>query len=215
MHDQVHGHTESELRLQLVSTVRTLAQRGFTPATGGNFSAVLTQAPLRLLMTPSGMDKGLTTEEMLLIIDEHGHTTSGSTGTPSAEAPLHVALAKKFGAGAVLHTHSIWNTLISTWHAEAGGVAIEGFEMLKTLAGVKTHQHREWIPIVENSQNMSDIVREFEVAFAEHPHSHGVLLRDHGLYSWGKDIKEAQRHVEGLEFLFEVVGRDREALHSK
>ena len=58
------------------------------------------------------------------------------------------------GAGAVLHTHSLWSTLLSDCHAAAGGLAIEGYEMLKGLEGVATHEHREWIPILENDQDM-------------------------------------------------------------
>ena len=57
-------------------------------------------------------------------------------------------------ADAVLHTHSIWSTLLSDRHAAAGGLAIEGYEMLKGLEGVATHEHREWIPILENDQDM-------------------------------------------------------------
>ena len=38
-----------------------------------------------------------------------------------------------------------------------GGLTIEGYEMLKGLAGVKTHEHREWLPILENSQNMPEL----------------------------------------------------------
>ena len=35
----------------------------------------------------------------------------------------------------------------------------------------------------------------------------GFLLAGHGLYSWGKDIPAAKRHIEVLEFLFEVSYR--------
>jgi len=42
-----------------------------------------------------------------------------------------------------------------------------------------------------------------------HADSHGFLLRGHGLYTWGRDVTEAKRHVEVLEFLLEVTGRKR------
>ncbi len=44
------------------------------------------------------------------------------------------------GAGAVLHTHSVWSTLAGEGR---DAVVIEGYEMLKGLAGVRTHEHRE------------------------------------------------------------------------
>jgi methylthioribulose-1-phosphate dehydratase len=39
-----------------------------------------------------------------------------------------------------------------------------------------------------------------------------LLLRGHGLYTWGSDLAEAKRHVEILEFLLEVVGRMRNSV---
>ena len=39
------------------------------------------------------------------------------------------------------------------------------------------------------------------------PDAHGVLLSRHGLYTWGESVAEARRHLEALEFLFEVEGR--------
>jgi methylthioribulose-1-phosphate dehydratase len=40
-----------------------------------------------------------------------------------------------------------------------------------------------------------------------HPETHGLLIRRHGLYTWGRDLDELKRHMEVLEFLLEVVGR--------
>jgi methylthioribulose-1-phosphate dehydratase len=88
-----------------------------------------------------------------------------------------------------------------------GRLLIEGFEMLKGLAGVRTHEHREWLPIIENSQDMEALARTLEEVLERYPDAHGVLLRRHGLYTWGRDLGEAKRHVEILEFLLEVIGR--------
>ena len=111
------------------------------------------------------------------------------------------------GAGAVLHTHSIWSTLLSERHAAARGLVIEGYEMLKGLEGVRTHEHRERLPIVENDQDMVRLSGVVRGVLEEHPDAHGFLLRGHGLYTWGADLPQAVRHVEILEFLLEVVGR--------
>ena len=106
-----------------------------------------------------------------------------------------------------MHTHSVWSTILSERHAAAGGLVIEGYEMLKGLHGVTTHEHREWIPIVENDQDIPRLARIVEASLAEHPDAHAVLLRRHGLYTWGETLTDAERHVEILEFLFEAVGR--------
>ena len=36
----------------------------------------------------------------------------------------------------------------------------------------------------------------------------GFLIAGHGLYAWGRNIDEARRHVEGLEFLFECLWQE-------
>jgi methylthioribulose-1-phosphate dehydratase len=120
---------------------------------------------------------------------------------------LHLAVVRLRGAGAVLHTHSVWSNILSDAHFGEGGLTIEGYEMLKGLDGIATHEHSEWLPIIENSQDMKALANSVETVLNRHPESHGFLLRRHGLYTWGRDIAEAKRHVEILEFLLEVLGR--------
>jgi methylthioribulose-1-phosphate dehydratase len=121
--------------------------------------------------------------------------------------PLCIAVVREKNAGAVLHTYSVWSTVLSEQRAAEGGVAIEGYEMLKGLEGISTHRHREWLPIVENSQNIGELAREVSSTLKENPQAHGFLLRAHGLYTWGATIAEAKRHVEILEFLMETLVR--------
>lgn len=191
---------------RLAETGRDLYARGWAPGTSGNFSTVLNPEPLRLLISRSGLDKGRLTPQDFLEVDADGAVVSGS-GRPSDETLVHLGIISRTGARAVLHTHSIWNTLTSLGHASAGGVAFEGLEMLKGLSGVKSHEHREWLPIVPNSQDYNWVAEAVEGAVARHPTAHGVLLRGHGLYTWGRDLDEARRHVEILEFLLELKGR--------
>jgi methylthioribulose-1-phosphate dehydratase len=164
---------------------------------------------LRLAITSSGVDKALLGPAQILQIDSAGRPLGG-TGKPSAEATLHLAVvrARGVGAGAVLHTHSIWSTILSD-AAHDGGVVIEGYEMLKGLEGIGTHMHREWIPIIENTQDWVSAVPELEQVLRANPKAHGFLIRRHGLYTWGRDVAEAKRQMEVLEFLFEAMGRKR------
>lgn len=183
--------------------------RGWVLGTSGNFSTVLSRDPLRVAITPSGVDKGALAANEILLIDDRGEIVSGHAAKPSDETLLHLMIAIHRPAGAVLHTHSVWSTSLSNLHAADGGLTIEGFEMLKGLGGVSTHQHHEWLPIIENSQDMSALAEEMKITLDQQPKAHGVLLRGHGLYTWGQDLREAKRHVEIFEFLLEAVGRTR------
>ena len=190
---------------QLAEAGRRLERRGWAVGTSGNFSAVLAHDPLRLAITASGIDKASLSEHDIVEVDGEARLVRGD-GRPSAETHLHVAVVKTRGAGAVLHTHSVWTTVL-TDATEAGEIPIRGYEMLKGLAGVTTHEHEERVPILPNAQDMRPLARDVEAMLAARPDAHAFLLRRHGLYTWGRDLAEAVRHVEILEFLFEVLGR--------
>jgi methylthioribulose-1-phosphate dehydratase len=176
--------------------------------TSGNFSAVVAREPLRVAITRSGAHKGEMNAGDILEIDRHGTATGG--GTASAEARLHLEIVAARSAGAVLHTHSVWSTVLSQRVADRGGIDITGYEMLKGLSGVTTHQHREWLPALDNDQDMTRLAAEVRRTLDDHPDAHGFLLRRHGLYTWGRTLAEAARHVEILEFLLEAIGREQE-----
>jgi methylthioribulose-1-phosphate dehydratase len=159
------------------------------------------------------VSKGDLTSDQILQIESDCSVRGTGTGRPSAEARLHVEIVHGRGAGAVLHTHSMWSTLLSDRHAAARGFAIEGYEMLKGLEGVKTHEHREWIPVLENDQDMVRLAAEVRETLLLHPACHAFLLRRHGLYTWGDTLLQAVRHVEIVEFLLEAVARTDRLTH--
>jgi methylthioribulose-1-phosphate dehydratase len=190
---------------ELIDIGRSFYARGWVMGTGGNFSAVLAQDPFRLAITASGLHKGELRPDSFLVVDEVGKILAGD-GKPSAETIVHLTVAKQREAKCVLHTHSIWSTILSEAYAKNSGLAIHGYEMLKGLSGVTTHEHEEWIPVIENTQDYRLLAVRMDEVFEQHKTIHGILLSGHGLYTWGRDIAEARRHIEIFEFLFEVRG---------
>ncbi|MFM9905900.1 MAG: methylthioribulose 1-phosphate dehydratase [Pyrinomonadaceae bacterium] len=192
---------------QLADAGREFYRRGWVMGTSGNFSALLARKPLRLCITASGNEKGSLEETNFLEIDEDAEIFQGF-GKPSAETLIHLTIYRHLPkARSILHTHSVWGTILSDVFYEQGAIEIEGYEMLKGLAGVKTHEHRELVPIVENSQDYVALSHVIENVIRDNPRLHGVYLRRHGLYTWGETVAEARRHIEIFEFLFEVLGR--------
>src|SRR5215475_5110700 len=177
--------------------------RGWALGTSGNFSSVVSREPLVVTITATGLHKGTLSPENFVRVDAKG-TVVGGSGSPSAETTLHLLLANVRRAGAVLHTHSVWSTIISDLHGTARGLWIEGYEMLKGLEGVKSHAHREWLPIIDNDQEMARLAGVVEANLTQHPNAHGFLLRRHWLYTWGENLEQATRHLEVLEFLLEA-----------
>ena len=204
-----------QLAEDLCDAGRWCSTRGWVPATAGNFS--FRTAPAdggRIFITASGLDKGAITPADLLEIDIDCKVLAGA-GRPSAETSLHGVIYRnsrdRAASGgdvrAIFHVHSVWNTLLSDRFAADGAVPLEGYEVLKALTGVSTHEHRELVPILENSQEYTGLSLNLTEALRALPDAHGVLLRKHGLYTWGESIAGARRHLEALEFLFEVEAR--------
>ena len=197
----------SHIAQELSAVGRRFYDRGWVMGTSGNFSAVIRRQPMLLAMTASSVHKGTLRDEQILAVDESGGLQGESPYRASAECLLHVELVRRRNAGAVLHTHSIWSTILSEHFGSRGRMEIEGYEMLKGLDGNSTHDRREQVPIIDNDQDMTRLSAVMAAALAEYPAAHAVLLRRHGLYTWGATLHEAERHVEILEFLFEAVGR--------
>jgi methylthioribulose-1-phosphate dehydratase len=190
----------------LSSAMGEIHQRGWCDGTGGNFSCVLSQQPLRLLMAPSGVHKGSVAPRDLIQVDGEGHVLSGQ-GKASAETALHLEIIKVCGAGAVLHTHSQAGTLLSQWAIDQaagdgrGALELKSLEMLKGLEGVKTHDCSVFVPALANDQDLSALSSRANPLLADAPH--GLLIAGHGLYAWGRNLGSAMRHLEILEFLLE------------
>jgi methylthioribulose-1-phosphate dehydratase len=182
------------------------ARRGWVPATSGNFSMRET-ATGHIYISRSGVDKGVMAPDDLLEVDAAERVVAGE-GRPSAETGLHLEIYKaRPHTHVIAHVHTIWNTLISARAADAGHVEIAGYELLKALSGVTTHALAERVPVIANTQDYHALTREMEEALGANPQAHGVLLSAHGLYTWGTSVAEARRHLEALEFLFEVEWR--------
>lgn len=195
------------LNQELAEAGQEFYRRGWVLGTSGNFSALLARKPLRVVVTASGMEKGKLDETNFLELDDDAEILQGF-GKPSAETLIHLTIYRFMPkARSILHTHSVWGTILSDHFFEQGAIEIEGYEMLKGLAGVTTHEHTERVPIVENSQDYVALAHVIENVIRENEGIHGVYLRRHGLYTWGETVADARRHVEIFEFLFEVLGR--------
>lgn len=201
-------HGESEL----AAIGRYFHGRGWSVGTSSNYSVLLSRDPFKLLITASGKDKGRLQAGAndFVLVGPDGKGLSPSEPKPSAETLLHCIAAQRPDVGAVLHTHSVWGTVLSEYYGEDEGFPISGFEMLKGLEGIKTHESEVWVQIFPNTQDMvalSQVVRD-RLADPVNPLMYGFLMRRHGLYTWGATLDEARRHVEIFEFLFEVLGRE-------
>lgn len=185
---------------EIITNVRELAAAGMTPATSSNFSCRLDAD--HAAITVSGRDKGRLVEGDVMVVDLDGAAV-GSDHRPSAETLLHTQLYRRFPEiGCVLHTHSKVQTIASRLYSGAGHVRLEGYELLKAFAGNETHDTHVTLPVLANSQDMRTLAAQVD-ALLDRQCMWGYLIDGHGLYTWGRDMVEARRHLDAFEFLLD------------
>jgi len=181
----------------LIDAGRLFHQRGWVPATGGNFSARLDGE--RMLITASGCHKGELREADFLVAGFDGRPID-SPRKASYETLLHCQLYRHDPAiGAVLHTHSIANTVLSR---RLDRIRLAGYELLKLLPGITTHDAQVDVPVFANDQDIARLSATVDAHMKQHPHTPAYVIAGHGLYAWGADVAQARWRVEALEFMF-------------
>lgn len=197
---------------ELLESILFFNQKGWSPATSTNYS-VRSSNPEQYIISRSGVDKSKFNLQDFILIDPKGQVLPpfNKEGIKSsAETEIHTYLYEKFPeTQCVLHTHSVLGTVLSKIYADEKCLRFEGFEIQKGLEGNKTHETETILPIFSNSQEMKDITSDLENFLKQGIQIHGFLIEGHGLYTWGKDIPTAKRHIETFEFLFECYQQMR------
>lgn len=181
----------------IVETGRRLDARGLAPATAGNYSVRLDDGSIAV--TVSGEHKGRLTSDGVMRVDGAGRALDPKR--PSAETLLHCLVYQlDAGAGAVLHTHSVAGTVLSRALGEQ--IVLAGYELLKIVPGIDTHDTAVALPLVDNSQDMAALAEELRpILAAQDPIIPAFYIRGHGLYAWGANMAAAENLVEAIEFL--------------
>jgi methylthioribulose-1-phosphate dehydratase len=211
------------IKQDLIQVAHFCAMKGLVPATSGNFSARLENR--EILISVSGKDKATLAEGDLMLVDFLGRAKASNLKEddenaengvvqpslkPSAETLLHTQLYRTFpNAKFIAHFHSSSSAVLSKVLLKQGikALKLEGFELLKALSGVLTHEYTEILPIFPNNQNieeLADLIQPVidKLANSEKP-LHAYLLAGHGLYTWGSTVSETIRHVDALNTLIE------------
>jgi methylthioribulose-1-phosphate dehydratase len=194
---------------ELIDAGRLLYSMGMVPATSGNFSARLKDDTLAI--TVSGRHKGHLTPADIMLADATGRSLDGNR--PSAETLLHVQIYHRFPeACCILHPHSVNATLLSLL-ADAD-IELRDYEILKAFPGIDTHECKITVPVFANDQDISRLATVVATRMADtNEVFHGYLIRGHGFYTWGNSVKDALRHVEAFEFLFDCEMRRKGVSH--
>lgn len=191
------------LAQQMIAAGQLFHSRGWVPATGGNFSARLDAE--RVLITASGNHKGELSEAHFLLATLDGKPLEAARKA-SYETLLHMQIYQRVAeAGAVLHTHSTANTVLSRRFEQ---ITLSNYELLKVLPGAPDPQAQVSIPVFANDQDIARLSATVDAHMVKLPATPAYLIAGHGLYAWGRDVAEARHRVEAIEFMLECHLRE-------
>ncbi|NII10348.1 methylthioribulose 1-phosphate dehydratase [Oleiagrimonas sp. C23AA] len=183
----------------IAEAAAALAQAGWTPATSSNFSMRLDDA--HAAITVSGRDKSRLGRDDIMVVDFDGQPVDSDL-RPSAETGLHTQIYRRMPEmQVVLHTHSRNQSVASRLFARDGAIHLEGWELQKAITGYTSHESVLEVPVFPNTQHMPELEARIDAWLDDGKPLHAYLINGHGIYTWGRSMAEARRHLEALEFL--------------
>ncbi len=181
---------EDSLRREMVRYSRWLSRMGCTPGTSGNLSARLDGH--RILVTPTGLSKGLVKVSDLVIVDGRGRLLAGNRGVTS-EIGMHLEVyTQRADVEAVIHAHPP----IATAFACSG----RGLEEILCQEAIMT------VGIVPLASYATTGTHEVAASLVPYLQEHdAVLLENHGAVAYGASLTEAFMRLETVEHLAHVA----------
>jgi methylthioribulose-1-phosphate dehydratase len=183
---------------ELIQTISTYHSWGWSPATSTNYSFV--DETSKIWVTISGIDKSRITKKDFISIDlDNTILSEDFKGSPSAETLIHCTIYKLFPeTKVILHSHGLYPNLLSS--RAKNEFIFNGHEIQKGFQGEISHLNSIRIPVIENNQEMLFFQKELYLRKSELLYS-CFAIRNHGTYAWGRNILEAKRHLETLDYL--------------
>lgn len=168
---------------ELVATARRTVTDGLVVGTSGNVSVRVGDT---VLVTPSGVAYDKLTPADVLGVDLDGNPLIGDLA-PTSELPMHLAIYRGTGAGAVVHTHAVHATAVSTLVPELPSIHY----MTAALGGPVRVAPYALYGTDELAENMLHALRDRSAC----------LLQNHGTVAYGDTLSQAFDRTAQLEWM--------------
>lgn len=171
---------------EVVATARRTVADGLVVGTSGNVSARVGDT---VLVTPSGIPYDRLGPELITGVGLDGRQTIGAA-VPTSELPMHLAVYRATDAAAIVHTHAVHATAVSTLVDELPAVHYMAGAMGGRIrvAGYALYGTRE-------------LAEEVLTALRDRT---GCLLRNHGTLTYGSTPAQALDRTAQLEWMCRV-----------
>ena len=185
-----------ELKKQVCEANKSLVGHGLVKLTWGNVSAIDRERGL-VVIKPSGVSFDEMKPEDMVVVDMDGKVVEG-TLNPSSDTPTHLVLYRYFQKiGSIVHTHSTFATgwaqagrdipNIGTTHADSFYDDIPCTRDMRKNEVFGDYEMETGRVIVERFRGMNPLATP------------GVLVRNHGPFTWGPTVDDAVENAVILE----------------
>lgn len=185
-----------ELKLSVLKANLELPQYDLVKFTWGNVSAIDRDSGL-VVIKASGVPYEEMCAEHMVVIDLEGHVVEGRY-RPSSDAPTHLELYKAWrNIGGIVHTHSRYATAFAqaghpipcygTTHADYFYGDVPCTRQLNEREVTEAYEKNTAAPIIESFADKDPLAVP------------GVVVKNHGVFTWGKDADAAVYHAVVLE----------------
>jgi L-fuculose-phosphate aldolase len=176
--------TPFQMRSSMVEFGRRLYERNHIGAAEGNLSARLSDG--RILITPSGANKGFMKAEDLILCDATGKKLQGA-GKPSSEIKLHTAIYNwRADINAICHAHPVYATAYSTARIPLTRCILP--EVVGTIGAIPL-AHYGAPGSADLPETLSALIDRYDA----------FLLEAHGVLTLGKTIEDSFNKIETIE----------------
>ena len=191
------------LKQKVYESNMELVNKGVVLYTWGNASQI-DRATGYVVIKPSGIAYEVMKPEDMVVVDLDGNVVEGKW-RPSSDTPTHLELYKAFPKiGGITHTHSTYATAmaqagsiipaVGTTHADYFYGDVPCTRSLTEQEVEEAYEKNTGLVIVETFAGRDDTIL----------HTPGVLVNNHGPFTWGKDAAESVYHAVVLERVAEM-----------
>lgn len=188
-----------ELKKKVYEANMDLVRHGLVIFTWGNVSGIDRERGL-VVIKPSGVDYDTMTPDDMVVVDLHtGEVVEGSL-RPSSDTPTHLVLYRAWPEiGGVVHTHSTYATAWAQAGIDLPNIGTTHADYFHNAIPCTTDMTEAEVKGQYELETGNVIVNRFRLGAIKPVHTPGVLVKNHGPFSWGKNPHEAVHNAVVME----------------
>lgn len=185
-----------QLKQEVYKANMDLVKHGLVIFTWGNVSGIDREKGL-VVIKPSGVEYDVMKPEDMVVVDLNGNVVEGNL-KPSSDTPTHLAIYRAWPeVGGVVHTHSTFATAWAQAGLDIPNIGTTHADYFHEAIPCTADMTEEEVKGAYELETGNVIIKRFE---GMNPtHTPGVLVKNHGPFSWGKDSHDAVHNAVVME----------------